>query len=116
MKFYLRIIVIFLSALLVVGFLTLTNPQTLPISYLLIPFALTAIFFYQIFSVFMVLFRLGEANGTKQRLAALLFSILATNFLILQSIGRLTLQDIILASVISIVVSVYISKFQISSK
>jgi len=116
MKLYIRIAIVILSALLILCFLALTNPQTLPISYLLIPFALAAVFFYQIFTVFMVLFRIGTADGTKQRLAAVLFSILATNFLILQSIGRLTVQDIILAAGISVIVSVYVSKFQLSSK
>jgi len=64
----------------------------------------------------LILFRIVNNNPQKQKLAALLFSAIMTNFLILESIGKLSIVDIVLAGGISLILGLYIAKFQLFPK
>lgn len=111
-----RLVIITFCVLSIVSFVLLTDPQSLPIGLLLIPFILVAVFLYQLCMCILIVFRLGNNHFQKQRLAALLFSAIMTNFLILESIGKLSAVDIVLAAGISLVLGIYIAKFQLIPK
>jgi hypothetical protein len=107
------------SALITAGmlivFLGLTNPANLSIGLLLIPFLLFGLFIYFLTNFFLAVFRFSYNDTKRQKAIGLLISLLFTNFAVLQSIGDITIQDIVLAGTITTVVIVYISKFQFSS-
>lgn len=109
-----RGLVILLIIIALAGFLSLTNPQDLPVGLLLVPFILFGALIYLSVGSLMELFRFAEGNAAKQGAVSLLFAILFTNFAVLQSIGRITMQDILLAMGITVIVVIYLAKFQLS--
>lgn len=106
------IIVVLLGLLFI--FLAVTNPNNLVLGLLLTPFVLFGVITYHTIRLFMTLFRYMPGNEARQRTVALIFSVLFTNFAVLQSIGRLTVQDVVLALAITALVSLYVAKFQTS--
>lgn len=111
-----KILLIITIAVALMGFLSLTSPQNLPVGLLLVPFILFGALIYVLVGSLMELFRLAEGNIAKQGAVSLLFAILFTNFAVLQSIGKITLQDILLAIGITAIVVIYLAKFQLSSQ
>jgi hypothetical protein len=109
------IIIIFFTAMLAL-FLAVTSPNEIPGSLLLVPFGLIAAIFFNLLMLMTHIFRILSSNKGKQRGLATLFSVVLTNFLVLQSIGDLTAQDIFLISLITLIVVLYVAKFHISSR
>jgi hypothetical protein len=80
---------------------------------LLAPFALLGIIFYNILTL--VIERLfGVGKVRKMRLFSLVGTVILVNFALLSSIGQLTVQDTVLAVLITAVGGFYLYKFQIS--
>lgn len=112
MRIYNRFAIALLSSAALLAFLLATNPKNLPLGLLLIPFMLFGVAAYQAIRFFMAIFRYSSDKPTKQRIVALVFTVLLTNFAVLQSVGSITVQDVVLAVAITAVVALYIAKFQ----
>lgn len=97
------------------GFIGLTSPDDLSVGLLLIPFVLFGSFIYFLTIFFLAVFRYSQDDIKRQKAVGLLIALLFTNFAVLQSIGDITVQDILLAISITVVVIIYITKFQFSS-
>lgn len=96
-------------------FLGLTSPDNLSVGLLLIPFVLLGCFVYFLTMFFLAVFRYSQGDIKRQKAVGFLIALLFTNFAVLQSIGDITVQDILLAMSITVVVIIYITKFQFSS-
>lgn len=73
-------------------FLMLTNPETLPLPFLLVPFLLLGFSLYKTAGLgFRVVFK--ERQKRRLRILAVIAAFLPTLLLILSSIGQLTIRD-----------------------
>jgi len=94
-------------------FISSTNPHEITLLAILFPFILIGIAFYNLITiVFERLF--APAKKNKLRIYSLIGTVMLVNFALLSSIGQLTVQDSILALLITAVGGAYLYKFQIS--
>lgn len=106
-----------ISLILIVLFLGFTNPFSLPLVMLLVPFALL---FWLGYSVALLLFILitghksgsTQHNQTKGRLFAVIFGLITVLFFVLQSINQLTFRDVLIVSGLMLVLGFYLRRFK----
>lgn len=101
-----------IAATLVI-FLISTNPGSISLPLVLVPYALAALLLYELFLlIFAVWFR-GGGNKRKIKLYSIILTVVIINFALLKSIGQLTIQDGIISVAIIVVSAIYISKFSL---
>ncbi|MCA9332370.1 hypothetical protein KDA00_00685 [Candidatus Saccharibacteria bacterium] len=76
-------------------FLLMTNPEHLPLIFLLTPIALVFLIFYKSSMMLIGLYK-SNTNVTKQRTMSSLLAALPTLLIVLQSIQQLTYKDVII--------------------
>jgi hypothetical protein len=97
-----------LCLLLLLVFILSTNPQTLPSVLLILPFILVFIF------VFLTLLSIGTSRGVMRAKAArvaVFGAALPTLILVLQSLGQLTLRDVLTILVLFCMAYFYMTRF-----
>lgn len=109
-----RLITIVMSLLLFFVFISLTNPQEINLLAILIPFILLGVALYNLITVTVKVFLRKATKKNKLRLFALVGTAILVNFVLLSSIGQLTLQDTVLTVLITVVGGFYLYKFQIN--
>lgn len=97
--------------LFLILFLLLTNPNSLPIGFLIIPIVLIFIILFCISQIALAYMSILTSQPRKKRALALIISSLASVVLILQSSGGISGADVILLGLIIVVLGVYVSKF-----
>ncbi len=100
-------------------FLLTTNPASLPLPLLVLPFlwlylCLLVGFYFLLYGVRRLL---RGTKGRSNRLIVLasLFALIPTSLLVLQSIDQLSLKDILLMFIFALLVSFYISRLQLKT-
>jgi hypothetical protein len=96
------------SAFSLIFILLTTTPKSLPSAFLLIPFLLMFIFMFTFWVGLLRLYKQGRSRAIR---LALLFSVLPTLMMVLQSIDQLTVRDIVGIGVLMIVAQFYMSRF-----
>lgn len=95
-------------------FLLLTNPTSLPIAFLVVPFiwVYLAIFFACYYFIRRVVGWILQRslNRRKSLAIASLFAFVPTSILILKSIDQLTLRDIAIVSILGLIMAFYVSR------
>lgn len=92
MKQVQKLIVLLVAWISLPIFLLTTNPDTLPLPFLVAPFVLLFISLYVTGKLFMSVF-FRDIDVARQKLMAIIFSILPTLLLLLASIKQLTIRD-----------------------
>jgi hypothetical protein len=110
-----RLVKIIIFSGLLTLFLSFSNPSSIPLPLLLVPYLLSGLIIYEI--VYLVLDRLVGFPKSKHKLNlyALLITVLFTNFMLLKSIGQLTVQDALISLAIIVVSTVYIGRFSLGN-
>jgi hypothetical protein len=88
-----------------VGIFTVINPQSAPSFVLILPFVLLAVLMYL---ALIYLFELQGISLQKRRRIAVLCTGLPMSFLVMQSIGQLTLRDVATISIVFLLSYFYI--------
>lgn len=109
-----RLVAIVLSISLFFAFILLTDPQEINLIAILVPFVLLGVALYNLITIITGLFFRSSAKNNKMRLFVLVSTVILVNFVLLSSIGQLTLQDTVLTALITIVGGFYLYKFQIN--
>lgn len=102
-----------LSAVALIVFLTVTNPATLPSFLLIIPFALLFTAIYAVSYAAMRSLGLRRLRGLRLSLVG---AGLPVSLLLLQSIGQLTLRDVLTILVFFMLAYFYISRLAATSQ
>lgn len=110
-----KILILAILAVLFLVFLTATNPSQSSLAVLLIPFIFIGLFIFIIIKLVLDFLNRGK-NSRKDFIFSLALSIIVVNFLILNSVRQLSIQDGIISVTITIVLAVYLSKFQLNSR
>ena len=107
-----KIYFLIIAAICLMAFMSLTNPDQIPIVFLLMPFLAIGYILFLVFDYFINIFQ-----GSRKRAAVLsvVLTVVIINFLILRSIGQLTFQDGLISVFITTILGFYISKFQLSN-
>lgn len=109
-----KITTIVVALVLFFAFILFTNPLEISLIAILIPFVLLGVIFYNVLTLIIEGFFKELAKKRKARIFALVGTVILVNFALLSSIGQLTIQDTVLAVLITIVGGFYLYKFQIS--
>jgi len=105
-----RIFFVISPLVLFLVFILSTDPRKISLIAVLVPFIFLGIAFYNLLMI-----GLDKLTKVKRlRLLSLVGTIILMNFILLSSIGQLTIQDTILALLITLVGGFYLYKFQIS--
>ncbi len=93
-------------------FITFTNPQNLPIPFLILPILLLFISIYVTIYLLLVkkVKRSKRVSKTRLSIISAVVAVVPVILIVLASIGQFTLRDIILASVIVISIAWYLLK------
>lgn len=103
-----------IAAALIV-FLMFTNPQSVSLPLILVPYLLAAVLVYRLFFLVLNIWFGGARNKRKIRLYSIVVTVVVINFALLKSIGQLTVQDGLISAAIIIVSAIYVSKFSLYS-
>ncbi len=102
-----KIFTILLVVACFTGFVLATNPNSVALPLLIVPFILLGIILYQL--VFAVLFVImSHKNNYLRKIISLSVASLGVGLLLLQSLDQLTLKDSLLAFIFAILFWVYI--------
>jgi hypothetical protein len=93
-------------------FMMLTRPDEIPLGFLLVPFIIITIIVFVSVNQLISFFVNDRASRKKVMVFSAILAVIAVNFLLLRSIGQLTLQDGIISIIITAVLGFYVSKFQ----
>ena len=94
-------------------FLLVTNPETLPLYVLPVPFLLLAFLLYKTTRLALNLAAKGMDDG-RARLIALITAILPTLLLILASIRQLTIRDTAIVVALLVILTFYMKRLDIA--
>ena len=94
-------------------FLVSTNPDSISLPLILVPYLLAALLAYRLFSLVLGVFFGKRGNRRKLRLYSIILTVVVINFALLKSIGQLTFQDGLISVAIIVDSAVYISKFSL---
>lgn len=92
-------------------FLSLTNPQTVPVGLLIVPAVLLFLIAFCVSYLVLEGLRLLGKKPRKRRIVALVSATFITVVTILASTGGVSATDVILLALILTVVTIYIDKF-----
>lgn len=108
-----RKLVILLLVLLVLSglFLSITNPDKLPVAFLMVPVLLVFLIGTIVALLLQRAFGVAQGRQQRQRALAALFGTVAAFCLVFQSTGGIVIGDIILLALIVVVSSIYISRY-----
>lgn len=115
MKLKRKILVILIALSTLLAFMALTSPKDIPLYLVLIPFALIAVICFFLIDLILYIFRPGLERSRKSKLIAVAISVSFVNFLLLRSINQLSIQDILISASITIILFIYIVKFQLNT-
>ncbi len=76
--------------------LATTNPNSVPIAFLVVPLLILAVLFYNILQFIMYFFRIFNRNSKKRRVSALVITCLSVGAFVFQTVGGLTASDLII--------------------
>lgn len=105
---------VFIAVALIL-FLMFTNPESISLPLILVPYLLMAVLVYRLFSFGLNIWFVGTKNKRKIRLYSIVLTVVVINFALLKSIGQLTVQDGLISAAIIVVSAIYISKFSLYS-
>ena len=92
-----------------VGLMLVTDPNTVILPFLILPFVLVGIIFYQIISeIFLVASR--QKNSHSGKIIALSITSLGVGLLLLQSLNQLTWKDGLLTCLLAVLFWLYIRR------
>lgn len=94
-------------------FMLLTNPNEIPLGFLLVPFLIISIIVFLAANYLINLLRNDKKTKKKTIVFSAALSVIIMNFLVLRSVGQLTLQDGLISVLITIILGFYIGKLQI---
>lgn len=96
-------------------FLMNTNPNQVSLAMLLIPFIFIGLFIFLILKLSLDLLNRGK-NNKKDFIFSVAASVILVNFLILNSVRQLTIQDGIISVAITLILAFYVGKFQLKAR
>ncbi len=102
-----KIFVILLLTLCFAGFILVTNPDSIPLPLLIVPFVLLGIILYQTSSVVLQFSKLSK-NSYMAKIIAFSTAFLGVGLLLLQSLHQLTWKDSFLAGIFAVLFWLYI--------
>lgn len=98
------------------GFLFLTNPRSMPLVLLIVPFIwiYLAIFFASYYFMYRVVGWIAQhpISRRKSLAGASLAAFVPTSILILKSINQLTIRDIVIVSIFGLIMAFYINRLK----
>lgn len=110
-----RILILALSIICLLGFVTLTNPENIPLAFLLVPFLLIAVIVFTAVDYLVGLFQKDKKSSSRSVVFSAVLTVIIVNFLVLNSVGQLTVQDGLISVAITVILAFYINKFQIKT-
>jgi hypothetical protein len=97
--------------LLLLAFLSFTNPNNVSVGLLIVPVVLLFLIAFSVSVVVMNVLRILTSQARKQRVVAIISASFITVLTILASTGGISVTDIIIMVLILSIVTVYIDKF-----
>lgn len=113
MKTTRRTVILIIGFILALMLFTLTNPQSAPAAILIVPFILLYILFLYLFNVTLkrnVKALTSSANRRKRLSIAGILAALPVMLLALQSIGQLTVRDVITLVILISILGFYVTR------
>lgn len=105
-------ILILLASLIGLGVLfTNTNPDSLPIGFLVLPIVLLFLVGYLLTSLLLSFLRVYKNSSRKQHVVSVIGGLIGVFWVIMQSAGGITFGDILLLCIILILALFYVSKY-----
>lgn len=108
-----NILIIILVFGLLFTFLAITSPDEVSLPLLLVPFIFLAFFIFFLARIFLGVFLKQTDQNGKRTIYSLIISLVVINFIVLSSVGQLTLQDMAITSLITLLAIIYVSKLQL---
>lgn len=106
-----KILLLLLSVVGLGLMFTYTNPESLPIGFLVIPIVLLFLVGYLLTSLLLEFLRVYKNSNRKQHVVSVIGGLIGVFWVIMQSAGGITFGDILLLSVILVLALFYISKY-----
>lgn len=112
MKKIKRFFLVLILLALFILFMALYSPSNLNLGLLLVPFLLMGVIIYNLMILLMDIFRLARRSSERRQAFAVVCSVIVVNFVILQSIGRITLADVAIIIIITSIVVFYVTRLR----
>lgn len=113
-KLHKRITSLFIAYILVGIFFIFINPEKMKLVYIFLPFLLIfGLLYWSIDTFILVFFSLVQSQ---RRIVSLVLSVMPVVLLVIQSITQLTIRDVVLCMVITVIIIWYISRSHNSDK
>jgi hypothetical protein len=108
----LKLSIHFIPLVSLIIFMSLTQPDALPLPLIVVPVILVFLSFYSLTLLILRLYKNSPDNDNSYKVIALIVGVIPAILLVLQSIGQLVLRDSLLLLSIGLMLSIYISKIR----
>lgn len=93
------------------GFLSLTNPEHVPVGLLVVPVVLTFLIVFSSAHLLLRMLHKFDKQPGKRRVVALIAGSMIAILMILQSSGGLSSADLVIMGLILVITSLYVSRY-----